>query len=59
MKQLNVGQNLSRARSFSSVERLLVLRFIELAIFVQMSFWFEFPGILNYYYFFLYGLTLN
>ena len=47
MEKLNVSENLSRTRTLSSVERLLVLRLYELAILVQMSFWFEFPRILN------------
>jgi len=47
MEELNIGQNLSRARSLSSVEWLLVLRFLEVAIFVQMSFRLKFPRILK------------
>ena len=47
MEELNIGQNLSRARSLSSVEWLLILRFLEVAVVVQVSFWLKFPRILN------------
>ena len=47
MKQLDVGQNLSGARSFASVKRVLIRRLLELSIFVQMPVRIEFPRVLE------------